>query len=96
MRDLACAYCGQRITEPTAVAWHGRDAYHHDGCHPAAETDREGNPRTVAHRQLIDARDRHHQDGECKIDGDAMVSQGDDGAYVQAWVWVPSEHTEPA
>lgn len=94
MSDPTCAYCGQRITDPTAVAWHGRDAYHHDGCGPAAETDREGNPRTAAHRQLIEAaRDRHHQDGECEIDGDAVVRKGNDDAYVQAWVMgVPRTH----
>ena len=35
------------------------------------------------------ARFVHHRDGELEIDDDAVVSRGDDdGAYVQAWVWV--------
>jgi hypothetical protein len=35
------------------------------------------------------ARDAHQEDGTCEIDGDAQVSlSSDDGAYVQAWVWV--------
>jgi len=33
--------------------------------------------------------DTLYRDGECEIDSDAIVSNGDDaGAYVQAWVWV--------
>ena len=36
------------------------------------------------------ARELHHRDGEVEIGTDATVSLGDDdGAYVQAWVWVP-------
>lgn len=32
----------------------------------------------------------HARDNDLEIDGDAKVSIGDDdGAYVQAWVWVP-------
>ena len=32
----------------------------------------------------------HGRDGVIEIDSDAVVSRGsDDGAYVQAWVWVP-------
>lgn len=35
------------------------------------------------------ARENHYRDGELEIDGNAVVSLGDDpGAYVQAWVWV--------
>jgi hypothetical protein len=35
------------------------------------------------------ARDAYQVGGEIEIDEDAKVSQGDDnGAYVQAWVWV--------
>ena len=35
------------------------------------------------------ARDLHHVDGELEIDPGAAVSEGaDNGAYVQAWVWV--------
>jgi hypothetical protein len=25
---------------------------------------------------------------DCEIDNNAVVSRGDDGAFVQAWVWV--------
>ncbi len=36
-----------------------------------------------------------HKDGECEIDEGAKVSLGDDeGAYVQAWVWVPASCLE--
>lgn len=35
------------------------------------------------------AREQWHRDGEIEIDEDAVVSvSDDDGAYVQAWVWV--------
>jgi hypothetical protein len=35
------------------------------------------------------AKQQHHHDGECEIDHNAVISEGDDnGAYVQAWVWV--------
>jgi hypothetical protein len=38
------------------------------------------------------ARELYHEEGEIEIDSDARVSVGcDDGAYVAAWVWVPSE-----
>lgn len=49
------------------------------------------------------ARDLYHEEGQIEIDVDARVSiGGDDGAYVQAWVWVQSEgknlarHATPA
>lgn len=33
--------------------------------------------------------DQHHVDGEVEVDANAEVSEGEDnGAYVQAWVWV--------
>jgi len=33
--------------------------------------------------------DQCHKDGEVEVDENAEVSEGDDnGAYVQAWVWV--------
>lgn len=33
--------------------------------------------------------DQCHKDGEVEVDDNAAVSEGDDnGAYVQAWVWV--------
>lgn len=31
-------------------------------------------------------------DGDIDIDEDAMVSQGDDGAYVMMWGWVSNEN----
>ncbi len=35
------------------------------------------------------AKATYHKDGEIEIDEEATVSFGDDnGAYVQAWVWV--------
>jgi hypothetical protein len=40
------------------------------------------------------AKELYHEEGEIEIDGDARVSTGvDQGAYVQAWVWVPFETT---
>lgn len=41
------------------------------------------------------AKDRHGEEGEVEIDDNAKLSEGDDnGAYVQAWVWVPFEGTK--
>ena len=38
------------------------------------------------------AQDEWNRDGEIELDDDAIVSWGaDDGAYVQAWVWVNFE-----
>lgn len=35
------------------------------------------------------AKEQYHRDGETEVDEDACVSVSDDnGAYVQAWVWV--------
>jgi hypothetical protein len=46
------------------------------------------------------AKEQYHRDGEIEIDPDAPVSRSaydscerDDGAYVQAWVWV--DNPEP-
>lgn len=42
-------------------------------------------------REIIEwARNEHEgYDGEVQVDDDAVISHGDDnGAYVQAWVWV--------
>jgi hypothetical protein len=37
----------------------------------------------------------HQEDGECEVGGNARVSRdhgpGEEGAYVQAWVWVPRQ-----
>lgn len=39
------------------------------------------------------AREQYQQDGEVEIDDNAVVSRGsDNGAYVQAWVWVDDDH----
>jgi hypothetical protein len=37
-----------------------------------------------------------HKEGEVEIDSEALVSRSDDseGAYVQAWVWVPRDKWE--
>ena len=41
------------------------------------------------------ARELYHTDGEIEVDANAPVSRGDDnGAYVQAWVWVPLHDDE--
>jgi hypothetical protein len=37
--------------------------------------------------------DEHHEDGKLEIDDTAVVSTGEQGAYVQAWLWVDApEH----
>lgn len=36
------------------------------------------------------AKEMYQQDGKIEVDGNARISRGDDeGAYVEAWVWVP-------
>jgi hypothetical protein len=44
------------------------------------------------------AKNQHHREGECEIDDNAIVSEdlthGDNGAYVEAWVWVNFSGTE--
>lgn len=35
------------------------------------------------------ARELYHEEGQIEIDNEARVSKSDDGAYVEAWVWVP-------
>lgn len=38
------------------------------------------------------ARAQHASDGDVEIDDNAVVSRGtDNGAYVQAWVWVDDD-----
>ena len=41
------------------------------------------------------AKELYHEEGEIEVDNDARVSIGDDGAYVAAWVWVPSQAGTP-
>ena len=48
-----------------------------------------GNPKYVAL-----AREKYQKDGECEIDDNARVSESDEGAYVQAWVWVAKPEPE--
>jgi hypothetical protein len=41
------------------------------------------------------AKDLYHEDGEIEVDGTARISRSnDEGAYVEAWVWVPAEKQE--
>ncbi len=52
---------------------------------------------TEARRKAIVAMafDIHVRDGEVEVDDNAVVSEGEDnGAYVQAWVWVDFARTE--
>jgi len=36
------------------------------------------------------AKSTYHEEGQIEIDSNARVSRGsDEGAYVEAWVWVP-------
>jgi hypothetical protein len=53
----------------------------------------------ITDKQYVDAASRlYHEEGTIEIDDEtrsrapALVSRGDDnGAYVEAWVWVPNE-----
>lgn len=60
-------------------------------CHPSAEDDED-----ISDQSYRDAAEiLHGRDGVCEIDADAAVSKGDDdGAYVAAWVWVPSSDAQ--
>jgi hypothetical protein len=41
------------------------------------------------------AKEIYYQEGEIEVDNNALISRGDDeGAYVEAWVWVPSSEEE--
>jgi hypothetical protein len=54
---------------------------------------KETKKRKQAIREL--AKEKHHREGELEIDDYSMVSEGDDnGAYVQAWVWVSFDGTK--
>lgn len=49
-------------------------------------------PRIPTNDELRDAVSRvaSNSEGDISVDGDAIVSHGEDpGAYVAAWVWVP-------
>jgi hypothetical protein len=48
----------------------------------------------------IRAKELYHEEGEIEVDSNARVSIGEEeGAYVAAWVWVPSSaahnHAQP-
>jgi hypothetical protein len=50
-------------------------------------------PRSAREQQIIDM--VAVSDGSLEVDLDAVVSEGDDnGAYVQAWVWVDFADTD--
>ena len=41
------------------------------------------------------ANELYGQDGYIEVDGNARICRGDDdGAYVEAWVWVPSKSSK--
>jgi hypothetical protein len=41
------------------------------------------------------AAELYNKDGQIEVDGNARISYGDDdGAYVEAWVWVPLKEEE--
>lgn len=43
---------------------------------------------------LKKARELYHEDGSIEIDDNAQISVGDEGTWVQAWVYVPHEEGE--
>ena len=43
---------------------------------------------------LKKARELYHEDGTIEIDDNAQISVGDEGTWVQAWVYVPHEEGE--
>ena len=40
------------------------------------------------------AKELYHEEGEIEIDEKARVSVSDEGAYVEAWVWVRTSNVE--
>lgn len=41
------------------------------------------------------AKETYHRQGEIEIDDNAIVSHSDEGAYVQAWVWISNDDLIP-
>lgn len=41
------------------------------------------------------AKSTYHRQGEIEIDDNAIVSHSEEGAYVQAWVWVSIDDLIP-
>lgn len=46
------------------------------------------NPECLATDEEREVAEAEHASDECEIDNTAWVSHGDDGYWVQAWVWV--------
>lgn len=52
-------------------------------------------PEAKRFERIRELADEQHADEKLSIDGDAVVSEGDDnGAYVQVWAWVEFAGTE--
>lgn len=87
---IDCKSCGGGDLTLTDVDVDGEDrkAYVCDGC-GHAHILRKKKPTLKETRERAKA--MHHDEGTCEIDDNAKVSRGDGerGAYVQAWVWVP-------
>lgn len=72
------------------------DGYDSAASFEAAGADRpegmDSKPRATPY-QIARARRLYAQgsDDDIEIDDDALVSEGDGGAWVQAWVWVPNQ-----
>lgn len=61
------------------------------------QVDMNPDPASVARLEGIAAlaKAQHHSEGSCEIDEHPVISEGDDnGAYVQAWMWVDFADTE--
>ena len=42
----------------------------------------------------MEAAELRHEDDECEVDANALVSHGEDGFWVSAWVWVPKDEND--
>ena len=57
-------------------------------------------PKNMEERKAFDeyreaAKQKHiHDEGNIEVDDGAVVSIGEDGAYVQAWTWIENEEEE--
>ncbi|TBR75368.1 MAG: hypothetical protein EPN64_13070 [Burkholderiaceae bacterium] len=47
-----------------------------------------------AHEETIATARKTHANDDLEIDDEPMISEGDDGVWVSAWVWVPIEKEE--
>src|SRR5712691_6732601 len=58
-------------------------------------TDKKRKSPATAKQYREAAKRLHQEDGECEIDANAKISRAstedEEGAYVQAWVWVPRQ-----